>query len=420
MTHSARVLYLGAGGTGMGNATGQTLRSLLSGLSDDRLLQAVYEVNGIETRVLAIPESVALIDVVLRAPIRFLRRVRGVTPVPNAQGLNDAIKVSGTEFRTRIWRSLRAAADIAPVRLPERFVAEIRRFEPDVIYTLLGNVRMMKLAVELSKKLDIPIVPHFMDDWGGNLYPNGELGGFARRSVSRSFDRVITRSPNIVCIGERMAEEYRSQFARDAFVAAFGVDDSSTDGYTAASGDARTLVYTGGLHLGREAVIKWIASALQGTAWRVEVYAPSRGAPHPNITYRATVSVRDIGAVLASADALLFVESLDEAIADYTRLSVSTKVAQYVAANHPTVLVGPKSQASIQVLKQHLHSQILLTSLDERETAALRGYLVAGLPATIPGRRLPVEFTAEGMRNSLERAIGASVSEWRTWAGRRG
>ncbi|OZB82669.1 MAG: hypothetical protein B7X32_12855 [Microbacterium sp. 13-71-7] len=393
---------------------------MLSEMPGDRLLQVVYDAEQIESPFIRIPESAALLDVVMRAPVRLLRRARGASSIPAPGGLNDAIKVSGDGLRARVWRSLRAAADIAPVRLPRSFIDEIRRFEPEAIYTLLGNVRMMKLAIALSKKLDIPIVPHFMDDWGGTLYPNGELGGLARRSVERSFDRVIARSPDLVCIGERMAEEYQDRFDRRAFVAAFGAEEAVTSEFTASARAPRTLVYAGGLHLGREAVLRWAATALKNTGWHLEVYSPSPGVSHPNITYKTKVPVADIPTVLAAADALLFVESLDPAIADYTRLSVSTKTAQYVVANRPTVLVGPARQASIELLERSLPSRTSFASLDGQSAASLSTFLAEASRRDIPSRPLPAEFAAKKMRAGLEEALSISIADWRERAGEKG
>ncbi|HCS61369.1 MAG TPA: hypothetical protein DIW46_08240 [Microbacterium sp.] len=403
----------------MPNATGQTLRSLYLDLPHENLLELVYTAGG-ESAV-TIPATVAPIDLALRGVVRAIRKLRGSGGDDPPTALNDAIKVDGQSTTARVWKDLRAAADVSPVRISRGLLAQIQDFGPDVIYTLLGNVRIMKLAIALSEELDIPIVPHFMDDWPGTLYPNGELGGRARSSALRSLDRVLDRSPVLVCIGDMMAAEYRQRYARPVHVAAFGIEEPATPAYTARrSASSRRLVYAGGLHLGRQHVLEWVASCLEGSDWMLEVYAPTSGTPTPNIRYMPPVAVGEISTLLAAADALLFVESLEPSIADYTRLSVSTKSAQYVGANRPAILIGPARQASIELLSENLAASIHIDRLSDASAVEIQFFLESGLPACIPARKVPPQFSGRAMRESMIAAIESAAEIWTSRGNGRG
>lgn len=404
-----RILYLGASGSAMANATGQTLRSLFLDLPPENLVEAVYEAGG-GPRVLTIPDVAAPLDYVLRGGVRMFRRVRGGSDLRAPTGLNAAIRIDGLSAQQRLLRDLRAAADLSPVRVPRSLLSQVREFAPDVIYSLLGNVRMMKLAIALSDKLSVPIVPHFMDDWPSTLYPNGELEGRARKTVQRTLKGVIDRSPVVVCIGEQMAEEYHRAFDRPTYTAAYGVEETEAPDYEMRMEYPRRLVYAGGLHLGRQQVLEWVASHLNGSGWTVVAYAPWRGSPHANIQYMDPIPVEQIPGTLASADALLFVESLEPAVAAYTRLSVSTKTAQYMAANRPVVLIGPSGQASIELLGRNLSSSIKIDEITESAGDGLRRFLKYGLPERMAARPVPRAFTGKAMREALVDAINDAVA----------
>lgn len=395
----------------MNNATGQTLRSLMCELPAENVFEVAYEALG-RTNAFMIPESAAPVDLLLRGGIRLVRTLRGRTEQGSATGLNDAIKIESLSWKQRLWRGFRAAADVSSVRVPRRLREAAQEFAPDAIYTLLGNVRIMKLAVALSEKLNVPIVPHFMDDWPSTLYPNGELRGRARLEVERTLERVVRRSPVVMCIGNRMAEQYNTTYARPTRVAAFGIEEERTPDYVPSSELPRRLVYAGGLHLGRQRVLEWVASQLDNTGWIVDAYTPKAGATHANIRYQDPIPVEDVHAALSDADALLFVESLDPAVADYTRLSVSTKTAQYVGANRPVILIGPDGQASMDLLAQSLTSQVRFDELTDTTGRALREYLLQGLPAYLDAHDVPRSFSGRAMRETFNAAMAEAVMLW--------
>ena len=405
-----KILYLGFSGIGEANATGQTLTSLYADLPVADYLELIYnkETAGSPTNCLEIPRSVAPIDLIKWKMITISRRLRGRWNHSSETGLNDSVRVSEVSLGTRFLRSARALVDLSPVWIPRTLLEKVKQSSPEVIHSLLGNVRMMKVAVILSRKLGIPIVPHFMDDWPSTLYPNNEIWGLARISVNRSLEKVMLNSPVLICIGKQMASVYQQRYEKPTFVAAYGVEESNTSLYLAAETTTRRLVYAGGLHLGRKEVIEWVASCLHGTDWKVEVYATKKGKSHEKLSYKNPTSVNELKKVLANADALLFVESFLPGIAESTKLSVSTKTAQYVVANRPAILVGPRGQASIELLKEFLACSRHITELTEKSSLELNRFLTTGVRGRIKASKVPKEFTGQYMREALLSAFNVA------------
>jgi len=121
--------------------------------------------------------------------------------------------------------------------------------------------------------------------------------------------------------------------------------------------------YVGGLHLGRPDVVHTIAMALDGRtshgrAWVLELFVPpadieiARGLERNlvSVRYGGTLSPNQVAQTLVDADALAFVESPLANISRFTRLSVSTKVPQYLASGRPVLVVGPEDQGSVKTL----------------------------------------------------------------------
>lgn len=415
-----RVLYIGSYPIGHPNATGQTLMSLYGNSDPERLTQWVYRSSEAPTlgEVIAIPAHVAPIGMALRAPYLALQRLRSRAPAPG-DGLNDSIRRTGLSMRERVFRDLRVAADLAPVRLPGATVRAISARRPQVIHTLLGNGRMLRLAIATSRTLDIPIVPHFMDDWISTLYTSGELGGRARRLVESLCEEVLARSPVAMGIGTLMAEEYRQTLGRPVAVVGNAVDLSSfaQPGGTAPP-ETNRLVYVGGLHLGRGRVITDLAQRISSSGVRIRVHSPE--GPHPAaaalpggelVDWADSLSTDQVPSVLRSSSALLFVESSEDSIAAYTRLSVSTKVPQYIASGRRIVVVGPAGQGSVYELENAARGRVLRVSLDNFDLLALQGFF-EGSPSSLADTA-HLDYTTDVMQERLFTTLEGAVTAWR-------
>lgn len=412
------------------NATGITLRSLYRDAPDLDVTTLAYSNYGtvLSDDTVEIPALAAPIDFALRGAVRLLRRLGRRGRPASLSTDNDAIRVRGRLTRREaVWRDIRALADVSPVWIPPGLHHTLEAIRPQVVHTLLGNVRMMRIALAISSRYGIPIVPHFMDDWAATIYINGELKGAARRSVEKLMNRIIQRAPELLVIGEAMRSEYSVRYSTRCTVAALGVDESDYRPISNANRSQkslRELVYVGGLHLGRARQIEDVAEALLGSQWKVVVYSSKSPGivDRARAEYRETVDEKDVATALQDADALLFVESVDEEIAEYTRLSVSTKVPQYIAAARPVVVIGPADQASVRALLAHAGTSVYVDLRSEWGRRDLCGFLGRDRPPPNldpdpePGP-VPSAFVRSTMTNSMITAFNRAVQKSNDTAG---
>jgi glycosyltransferase involved in cell wall biosynthesis len=304
------------------------------------------------------------------APIDFYTRRMlshgGKTLVRGAPS-NPGVPVGPGDQNARAWMhsQMRALADISPIRTPRDLIAWVRAFKPDLVYSLLGNVRMMRLATVVSELADVPLVPHFMDDWPTTLYSSGELFGRARSTVESAMRDVLRRAPLGLGISNAMSEEYSRRFGIKFATFGNSVDSAAFDSDHAAEAPYNdgvlVLTYAGGLHLERWRSLMILSDCLKelndrGPIARLIVYAPRvdlqqyggvlGNAPHVHIG--GSLEPEDVPAAVAAADILVHVESFDEQIRRFTRLSLSTKIPQYLAAGRPILALGPREAASMR------------------------------------------------------------------------
>lgn len=416
-----KILYIGADPIGGRSATGQTLGSMYAALRPEQVVQLCDPIapGPVQGDVVRVPAAAA--------PMRSLtiglaRRLRAAK-VPGLGVVNDGLNAStagaATGWPTRLRSHLRAAADLGPLRLPRDTIAQLRARDPDVIHSVLGGARFMRLALAASRELDIPIVPHLMDDWPSTLYSSGELLGLARKVCLKLFAEVLDRSPRILTIGRAMAAEYGVRYGKDCIAVGNSVDPAD---YLAArsetsADEAHELVYVGGLYLGRAAMLRAVARALERVAepWRLVVHAPARDVDllgrdeTGHLRVGRDLEPDEVPRRLRSATALLFVESLQPAIAAFTRLSVSTKVPQYLAARRPIVAVGPRGQASIGELTENASTALVVHGTSALDLAPLERFLVGSRQGGWREKGLADQFSSVAAQKRFVDALVGSA-----------
>lgn len=425
--HFSRVLHVGFNPIGSPSNTGVTLQSMFGDWPDENLIELYtksrQQLGPRNRTVLMVPAAVAPMDTVVRLIV-------GNRIEPRADGLNNSVSLRGRRpsGRARLHETASAVNDIAPVMVNGSWIEAIRDLRPDVIHSLLGTVRITAVVAGLAERLRIPVVPHFMDDWLDNLFADGQLLGVARRRVETGVRRVMRHAPLALTVGEDMRREYTHRLGLRCVTVGNSVD-FSTFGASPIAGSRPApaspdrplrFCYVGGLHLGRDRVLARIARAMlrADRAVRLVVHAPAgdhvrlRGLKTENsqiIEVGETLSPTDVAPVLNAADGLVFVESSDPDILRFTRLSVSTKVPEYLAARRPILAAGPSSQASIRALRS-VPLTVWCEDQDDQAIQRAVNTLPQVPPSTAPvGTELTNLFGTAATRERLRRALNEAA-----------
>ena len=127
---------------------------------------------------------------------------------PHGSSEGPTAKAGGA--RARLHLIARAWADLFPYHLSEEFWAWVYEFGPEVIYTPIGSIRLIRLVSAISRRMGVPVVPHFMDDWPTTHYSGDPAVFLPRLVLKKSLKRLLKRSPEGMAIGVAMAEVYTS------------------------------------------------------------------------------------------------------------------------------------------------------------------------------------------------------------------
>lgn len=353
-----RVLVLSAASLSRRGATGITLSNLFAGWPHNKLAQIYGDAPPPDPSIcvnnyLFSSDRITIVRAIksLRIQVAGMRRHLGRS-LEGKHGIAcDAAKSS----------VLASFADGVPFRLPQDLIEWVAKFDPQVIYSPLGSIRMMNAALQLSKLFDIPIVPHFMDDWPSTVYADRARYLPLRRMLRKKLEKVLSRAPFGLTICDDMSSEYthRHGIRFEAFMNCVDVSTPSTADTRRTNGEVM-FGYVGGLHLNRWKSLRDVAAALQaaqdeGSTVRLDIFAPEADIHAYRSQFDRFTVVRHMGSLgysdvrerLREYDVLIHVESFLPGDSRYTRLSISTKIPQYMAAGRPILAYGPDTLSSI-------------------------------------------------------------------------
>lgn len=250
------------------------------------------------------------------------------------------------------------------------FKSWVDSFAPEGIFLVGGNYLLsFRVACYLSRRYKIPLYIYITDDYILTPKPAGVFDRYMHKRLNYCYRKYLAISKNVFVIGREMADEFGAHFSREFIPVMNSVSIPSSFPERHKSGplpDCLDIVYIGGLHLGRDKsiiqfsdIIKRVSDII-GFKINLTVYSifpPAESALKlfiaNKITYGGSLNQMEVGLRVASADFALHVESFESKFRELTRLSVSTKIPEYLVSGSCLLAFGPPELASIKIVSEN-------------------------------------------------------------------
>lgn len=282
----------------------------------------------------------------------------------------------------------------------------------------------MKVVNKISEHYHIPVVVHLMDDWPNTIYASSALLKPFRWFALKELRKLYSKTTKNFAISEGLGEKYTAIYHKDhialmnpAAIYPIGADTISLN----KEGQPVRFLYAGSLSLKRDESLLEIAAVLhnlrtRGFANVFDIYISKTLVNEYNIKRFSQygvqlypyVSPSQVYELYAKYDVLVFTESFQKEIINFTAFSLSTKVPEYLASQRAILaylaeeLFSAKYLAKKQVAEVVHDStelkwscQRLIKDNELRERLARKGRELA-----------EIEFSYEQVQKKLERVLG--------------
>lgn len=245
----------------------------------------------------------------------------------------------------------------------------IKTFSPDIVFFCAGDsgfaYDITSYVLEIS---GAKLITYITDDY---ILPRRtlSLSWWIRRNViHKKMNNNILRSSLFITISEEMRRAYKELFGKDSIVA-LNMTDSMKDmslNTENIKNNTINLIYSGGLHFKRYETLGLLAKAIndynrQSTDKKAFLSIYSIEKPTESVLKKLNISgackylgglnLDELKVKLNEADIPVHVESFDSKSIESTRLSVSTKIPEYLSLGKPVLAIGPAEVASMKCLE---------------------------------------------------------------------
>jgi hypothetical protein len=243
----------------------------------------------------------------------------------------------------------------------------LNEFSPEVIFLCAGD---SGFAYDITKyvqdKYGSKLVVYITDDY---VLPRKTLSPFwwwRRNQILDRMKETVQKSDLFITISQQMRKVYAELLGKDSILAV-NMTNSMKDGSISAVNNGKvTLVYAGGFHFKRYVTLRLLAQSLKkyndSTINEQKAYLKIYSGQEPNrkvlkylnlegvSKYCGKLSSVQLKEVLNSCDIPVHVESFDKKSIESTRLSISTKIPEYLSLGKAILAIGPNQVASMEYL----------------------------------------------------------------------
>lgn len=351
-------------------ATGITLTKLFKDYGEDNILY-IYSAN------IAISEEIDTKYLKLSNKDLFKNQNLSFNKVSKKLKIDKSSsnEVEISEFKKKISGAL----DLFTYSISEHTIKEIRNFNPTLIYSNLGSNRIINLCSSLGRELNIPIVPHFLDDWLSipNVHSFSFINYLLFKNINKNIIKLMDSSKHGFCIGPEMKEEYEKRF-KIKFSCMMNPVEKIIEDNKLLSSDVKKIVFMGGLHLGRlETLIAFLEELENANLiYEIEIHLYVAASYREKILEHNIkglkiivhdyVSPSEVETELLKYDVGLHLESFDDKFKKFTRLSISTKIPQYMGLGLPILAYSPLDVSSTKYIDLNRTGVVVNNDLEDK------------------------------------------------------
>lgn len=359
MKQFGRVLVVNSQSIYKDNATGITMRSILSHIPSENVMELYrYEPNNrasdkFNIRSIQIPPQSMPFNYYLRKMLRLdnYREKNSIAITSCEIGIDYSLKDIAKIY-------IKAAAENSFLAPPREFLNIIDEFRPTCIYTLGGSLFIGKWVLFLSKRYSIPIVVHYMDNWRETAYTQDRRLFRLHKKIDKQLDEMESRMSYGMVISDYMGEAYTKKYHKK-YLSLMNTVCVEHIPYT--SSNKIRIVYAGGLHLGRDKILRDVAECVDKRKdYTLYIYTSNNDKKAYcseffglNVIFKDYVPHEKINEVYKDSDVLIHIESFDPKTVEYTKYSMSTKVPEYMAAGRPIICYAPNCLAAYKYIKKN-------------------------------------------------------------------
>lgn len=244
----------------------------------------------------------------------------------------------------------------------------LNEFSPDVIFFVAGDTGFTyDIVFSIKNKYNTKLITYITDDY---ILPRKTVNLFwwiRRNSIFNKMKKAINQSELLLTISPKMKKVYSEIFNKNSTVVSNMTNSLSLTNNKFEDKNYIKLIYAGGLHYNRYQVLEKLGKAILNinnhtsiSDPKIKLFIYTNQIPEKKVLnkinvagasqYKGSLKFDELVTELNDSDILVHVESFDVKSIESTKLSLSTKIGEYLSLGKPILAIGPENIASMEYL----------------------------------------------------------------------
>lgn len=250
-------------------------------------------------------------------------------------------------------------------RISQNNLALAQKFNPEIIFCALGNDAAMKRCENLMNEFpNSKLVLYIVDDWVNTKINSRYFALFWRHKYDRDFRHIINRAAGLLSICQYMTDEYRRIYGKWFYPFHNPVNLSEWQAISVLpkyGNDKTAILYVGKINEDTIPCLLGMCKTVEELnlihdSFVFDIYSPDFGSKaflfdrKIGVHTFPPIAHEDIPKVMKSYSALFLPLGFSKQSRRYVRLSMPTKLTEYLASGKPIILYCPEEIALAKYL----------------------------------------------------------------------
>jgi glycosyltransferase involved in cell wall biosynthesis len=240
------------------------------------------------------------------------------------------------------------------LKITPEFKKWLTEYNPDIIYTQLASVELIRFVDDVHELTKKPIAIHIMDDWPLTINKPGIFYTYWQNIIDKEFRKLMDKSAILMSISDAMGDEYKLRYGKTFIPFHNPIDINYWKPAVAkdyAIKNNFTILYAGRIGFGIESSIAQIADAVNEIAVTNKniVFEIQTGDTEAlqkmvkftdHVKWMPPIAYTTLPEKFSGVDLLLLPQDFDKKSVQFLKYSFPTKVSEYMISGTPILVYG--------------------------------------------------------------------------------
>jgi glycosyltransferase involved in cell wall biosynthesis len=260
------------------------------------------------------------------------------------------------------------------ITLSQDLLGWINDYDPDIIYTQLSNLALIESTLALMNILNKKLVIHIMDDWPSTINRAVIRKKYWQNYIEKRIKEVFNSADLLLSICEPMSNAYKKRYNKRFIPFHNSIDIERWLASSRTKWDLKDrvqILYAGRIGFGTSSALIDIAEAIQelnseGFSVNFNIQTGSIDNPIYDklkkincVKINPYIEYHDLPNLFAKADILILPIDFDNSNLKFIKLSMPTKVPEYMITGTPIFIYSPSETALVEYAAKDKWAQLL-------------------------------------------------------------